>query len=141
MTTEWNATVSVAAPATTIWDVMVDVPRWSEWSPTVTEASWVDGSLMRIGGRARLKQPRLGVAVWEVTELEDGRSFLWVRRSPGVTTIAGHVLAGDAEGNTVVSLTIAQTGPLAGVVSWLTGSLTKRYLDMEAASLKRRCEQ
>jgi hypothetical protein len=40
-----------------------------------------------------------------------------------------------------VRLTLDQSGLLAPVVGAFFGRLTRRYVDMEADGLKRRCEQ
>ena len=44
------------------------------------------------------------------------------------------------DGRSSVTLEIATVGVLAGVVALLLGSLTRRYVSLEASSLKRRCE-
>lgn len=39
-----------------------------------------------------------------------------------------------------VTLSVTFTGPLAGVIAWLYGGLTNRYVAMEADGLRRRAE-
>lgn len=131
----------VAAPATEVWQVLVDVESWPDWLDTVTAAHWLDSGPTRIGRRARLTQPRLGTAEWEVTELTPGTSFAWSRRSSGVTTVGGHWLAENSGGGTVVTLSIDHSGPLAAVAGLLTRRITRRYIDTEARNLKERCER
>ena len=91
--------------------------------------------------RARVHQPRLPAAVWTVTEFEENTGFTWESRSPGVTTVAGHHLSAKPDGTVTVRLSIDQTGPLAPVVSLLTGRLTRRYVTMEAHGLKNAAER
>ena len=119
---------------------MLDVDRWAEWLDTVTEAAWVDSGPTRVGRRARLVQPRLGTAEWEVTELEPDRSFVWTRRSPGVTTVAGHYLAENAGKAIELTLTLDHSGPLAWLARLLTDRTARRYIESEARCIKARSE-
>jgi hypothetical protein len=40
-----------------------------------------------------------------------------------------------------VTLSVSYGGPLGVVVGWMLRGLTRRYLALEAAGLKRRCEE
>lgn len=141
MTTHWQATTTITAPVSVVWDVLTDVEQWPTWTSTVTSAVWLDDGPFRVGRRARLVQPKLGTAVWEITAVEPGVSFVWTRSSPGVTTVAGHTLSGSSADATVVELAIDQVGFLAAPIGWITGNLTEAYLRTEAAGLKKRCEE
>ena len=57
-------------------------------------------------------------------------------RSPGVRTTGVHRIVGNPDGTTRIELEIQQRGPLAGIVGWLTGARTRRYLEWEVAGLK-----
>jgi len=131
-----RTSIAIAAPAATIWHALLDVERWPTWTDTVTRATWLDDGPMRVGRRARLVQPRLGAAVYEVTELDPEKSFVWSRRSPGVTTVAGHHLTPQPDGTTLLTLSIEHSGPLAGLARLLSDRLTRRYLEIEARGLK-----
>lgn len=91
---------------------------------------------LRLGSRARVVQPRLGTATWQVSEYEEGRSFAWVSRRPGVTATGRHELQ-PAAGGTRLRLAVEFRGPIAPIVGALAGSLTSRYLELELAGLKR----
>ena len=78
--------------------------------------------------------------LWQVTGIEPGTSFSWSASRAGVTTTAGHRVRAGQDGTTNVTLSIDQRGPLAPVLSMFTTRLTRRYLEMEAQGLKRRCE-
>jgi uncharacterized membrane protein len=127
----------ISASPEAVWDVISDVARWPEWTPTVTSVIPLDDGPLAVGSRVRIRQPRLASATWEVTELADGRRFTWESRAPGVRTIGRHEVAAAA-GGAEVTLSIEQTGPLAPVVSLLWGRLTQRYVDLEAESLAER---
>jgi hypothetical protein len=72
-----------------------------------------------------------------VTELDEGRSFTWVAKGPGLATVGRHRLEPDATG-TRVTLGIEQAGPMGAVAALFWGGLTRRYIATEAASLDAR---
>ena len=134
---EHEVAVEIAASPERVWEVLADIERWSEWTPSITSAQKLDD------GRYRVKQPRFPAAVWTVTSWEPAKGFSWTARSGGVTTVADHELqpgAGDGAGATTVTLRIRQTGPMAGVVALLFGSRARRYVQQEADGLKRQSE-
>ncbi len=94
---------------------------------------------MDIGSRARIRQPKLLPAVWRVTELEEGRAFTWVTRSPGVRVKARHHVEPTTHGARA-TLSLDFSGPLAPLVARLTRGLNERYLALEAEGLKARSE-
>jgi uncharacterized membrane protein len=132
--------VDIHASPARVWEVLLDVERWPEWTASMTSVRRLDSGPFRIGSRARVLQPKLASAVWEVTDFDErGRSFTWVSRQPGVRTTARH----DVEANGAVSrvtLWVEFSGLLAPVIAFLTGKLTARYIAMEAGGLKARCE-
>ena len=124
-----------AAPAR-VWEVLHDVARWPEWTPTVTSVTLLEGDEMAVGLRAALRQPRLPRAEWTVTEVVPGTSFTWEATGPGLRTVAHHVVAPDGDGSRV-TLSIEQTGPMGAVAARVWRGLTQRYIETEAASLDR----
>jgi len=76
--------VDIDAPPDVVWRTVRDVERWPEWTPTVTSLRLVDPGPLALGSRARIRQPRLPPATWQVTELDDGRGFVWVTQRKGV---------------------------------------------------------
>ena len=137
-----HAETSVDIDATTadVWKVLIDVERMPTWTESVSKAERMGAGELAAGGKVRLKQPRLPAMVWEVIELEPEASFTWSTSRGGVTTTAGHQLRADEDGRTEVVLSIDQRGPMAGIVGLFTSKLTRKYLAIEAAGLKRRCE-
>ena len=126
---------TIAAPPERVWAVLVDVERWPERIPTVDTVERLDAGPLAVGSRVRLQQPRLGTAVWTVTELAEGSSYIWESRSPGVTVVASHVVEPHPDGSRL-TLAVAVSGVLSGIGWLMSRSLTKRYVETEAASIK-----
>jgi uncharacterized protein YndB with AHSA1/START domain len=133
--------VVIEADPTVVWQVFTDVERWPEWTASVSEVRFVQGSTVEVGARVRIKQPRLPVVAWRVTELEPGTSWSWVAGGPGVRTVARHTVTATGDGSTLVEQSIEQRGALGRFIGHLLRRLTERYVAMEGAGLKRRCEQ
>jgi uncharacterized membrane protein len=137
MTRFFETTRHIDAPTQPVWEVLFDVGRWPEWTPTIDSVERLDDGPFQVGSRARVRQPKLPQALWEVTEVEDGRSFTWVAKGPGMKTIARHEVVPDADGATV-KLSIEQTGPMGALAATLWRRLTQRYIELEAESLDQR---
>ena len=136
----FETTVEIDAPVDRVWDILVDVERWPEWTASMTNVERLSGSALVKGATARIKQPRMPSLVWEVTEIEAGASFTWRTSSAGVTTVGSHVIRPAVNDRSAVTLGVDQSGPLAPLTGLLTSRLTRRYVEMEARGLKQRCE-
>ena len=134
-----RASVTIDAPIDVVWSVFTDVERWPTWASSFTSVELIDGP-MRLGAKARIRQPRLPTVVWEVTKWEPGRSWTWAATGPGLRTEASHVLTRSGD-RTVAEQSITSSGPLGRLAAFLGRSLTRRYLAVEAAGLKQRSEQ
>lgn len=131
--------VTISAPPERVWEVLADVERWPERIPTVDAVERLDPGPLAVGSRTRLQQPKLPEAVWTVTELDEGRSFTWTSRSPGVAISAAHVVESQGDA-TRLTLSVTLSGPVAPVGWLMTRGLTRRYVETEAASVKRAAE-
>jgi hypothetical protein len=132
--------IDVSAPASAVFDTYADVEHWPSWTSSVTSVELLDPGSFRVGMRARVRQPRLPVAVWQVSELVPGRSFTWVARGPGVVTTATHAVTALTEGTCRVTATLDQEGGLGRLVGLTTRRLTVRYIRTELEGLKAYCE-
>ena len=137
--THFSIAVDIQAPPGRVWAVLRDIEHWPEWTPTVTSIQRVDRSPLTLGSRARIRQPKLLPAEWQVSELEEGRSFTWVSRSPGVRVTARHGVEAT-QGGSQPTLSLQFSGLLGPLVARLTRSLSERYLALEARGLKERIE-
>ena len=102
-----RASITIDAPIDVVWSVFTDVERWPTWASSFTSVELIDGP-MRLGAKARIRQPRLPTVVWEVTKWEPGRSWTWAATGPGARTEASHVLTA-AGGRTVAEQAIVSS--------------------------------
>lgn len=140
MTTEWNTAIKIAAPTSMIWEILTDVPGWSQWNPLVNAASWLDQPPLQTDSHVHLAGARTIRGTWTVNRFEPGRRLLWTRRASGYSTITGHVLASDGS-DTTINITMAYTGPLAALIGAWTSRQNQVELERQLAALKRRAEQ
>jgi len=132
-------TVNINAPPQRVLAVLCDVERWPEWTSTMTQVQRLDRGPFGVGSSARVVQPKLRPAVWQVTELDENRSFTWVTHAPGVRMTAGHLVEAQGEGcRAALSFEIA--GWLGPIVSRLYRGMIEQYVATEASGLKRRSE-
>ncbi|HWF27326.1 MAG TPA: SRPBCC family protein [Mycobacterium sp.] len=133
--------IGIDAPPQLVWDVFSDVERWPEWTPSVTSLVGLDGPALAVGKRFAIKQPGMSKLVWTVTEIDNGSSWTWVQRSPGVLVTARHFVNAQPGGRTLVRQQLDQRGVLGALVGRLMVKKTKRFLQIEAQALKARSEQ
>src|SRR5262249_4702286 len=89
---QFSITVEIGASPQRVWAVLSDIERWPEWTPTVRSIQRLDNGPLAPGRRARIRQPKLPPADWQVTALHEGSGFTWVTRSPGVSVTARHAV-------------------------------------------------
>jgi uncharacterized membrane protein len=134
-----NVTVNIDAPPEKVFAVLCDVERWPEWTSTMSSIQRIDSGPFAVGSSARVRQPRLRPAVWQVTEFEDGRNFTWTTRSLGLRMSASHLIERQGAGSRVV-LSFELSGFIAPLISRLYGGLMQRYITTESQGLKKRSE-
>ena len=137
---ELRTSIEVAAPPERVWEVLVDVERWPEWTPSVSRVRALDDGPLAVGSRVEVSQPRIPTGTYTVTALDPGRAFTWEQRQPGSTVTAHHGCAPLPDGGTRVELGVVMSGAVGGLVGRLYRGLTERYLATEAAGLKVRAE-
>jgi len=137
---EYQVNADIDAPPDVVWTVMSDGERWHEWTASVTSVRRLDKGPLRIGSRALIRQPRFPPAVWKVTALEPGRRFVWKSGMPGMWVYGDHAVERTPTG-TRATLRLIYEGVLARLMGRMTRDITYRYLNMEAAGLKKRSEE
>ena len=133
---EQRTSVDVAAAPDRVWEVLVDVERWPEWTDSVSSVRLLDAGPLAVGSRVEISQPRIPTGTYTVTALEPRSAFAWEQRQPGSTVSAHHECAPLANGGTRVQPRVVMSGAVGAVVGRLYRKLTERYLAMEAAGLK-----
>jgi uncharacterized membrane protein len=136
----FEASTTVSAPADTVFNTYADVEHWPSWTSSVTSVEKLDPGPLKVGLRARVRQPKLPVAVWQVTQLVPGQEFTWEARNRGVRTIGTHRVTEHADGSVGITAILEQVGPLGWLVGLLTARITRRYLRTEVEGLKAYCE-
>jgi uncharacterized membrane protein len=137
--TTFKVAVDIDSPPQRVFEILLDVERWPEWTSTMVSVQRIDRGPFAVGSSARVKQPKLGPAVWQVTELEDGRNFTWITRAPGLRMKAGHVIEPKGSGSRV-ELSFELSGLISPIVSRFYGGLIERYVATESQGLKQRSE-
>ena len=137
---DFRIEVEINSPPALVWEIMRDVERWREWTPTVTSIRLLDPGPLRVGSSAAVRQPKLPPAKWRVTELDELRkSFTWVSSGPGVRVIARHSV--ETRGQvSCATISLRFEGVYTTAVAYLTRELNDRYLALEANGLKERSE-
>jgi uncharacterized membrane protein len=136
----YSYALTVGAPATRVWQVLIDVEHWPELTASMTSVRGLDGTRPALGARFDVRQPKLRKAVWTVTQFDEGTSFVWESHAPGVVSRGTHLLEPDGD-STRLTLTIDQSGVLAWPIGLLAGGTVRRYLTLEAQGVRSRSEQ
>src|SRR3954469_5201235 len=116
--------IEIHAPAAAVWAVFADAERWPQWTASVERVLALDGPGIEVGQRFEIKQPRLPTVVWQVTEVDPGRSWTWRTHGPGATTLARHEVTTEADGRTLVRQRIDQRGVFGVAVGVVMRRLT-----------------
>jgi uncharacterized membrane protein len=140
MNVEYEQAIEIAAPAEPVWQVMSDIERWPDWNSSVRTAQLLDGGGLRPGQRARIRQPRLPVAIWTVQRIEHGREFTWSSDTPGLRSLGEHTIESSGPDSSRVMLRLTHSGALAGLVRLVYGGMIRRYVRSEAEGLKQAAE-
>ena len=136
----YRAQQDITATASEVWNALANVTVWPEWLPTVLEVQPLAGQVLSVGAKFKIIQPKLRPTVWEVTELHPGENFAWQASSPGLMLWANHTVVELPDRRSEVLLEFRFSGILAPLIALLAGSVTKRYLAIEVASIQRRAE-
>ena len=131
---KFSVTTEIGAPTERVWEVMSDVERWHEWTPSVTRVRRLDAGPLAVGSRAVIRQPKFPPALWKVAAIEPGRSFTWVSIAPGLRGV-GHHAGEPTPAGSRATLSLDLQGILGGVWGRLTRDITERYLAFEAGGL------
>jgi hypothetical protein len=129
----------IEAEVDRVWALTLDVERWPELTPTITEVVRLDDGPLAVGSRARVTQPRQRPTIWTVSRLEPGVAFEWWTRVGPVTMTGGHHLRPDGRG-CVNLLTLDLTGRGARILGRLAGRRIGEAIERENRGFKQAAE-
>jgi len=129
--------IDIAASTADVWALTIDVESWPSLFPTVTAVERLDGGPIKVGSRARIKQPGQPARVWTVTEVAAEQRFVWTARAAGFTMTGVHTMTPTADGGTTNKLTLELDGPLAGLIAALAGRKLRQTLATENDGFRR----
>ena len=129
-------TLAIAAPVHRVWDLTIDIERWLTLTPTNLSVERIDDGDLRVGSSARVRQPRMPLAAWTVTELEPLSRFVWEAQILGSRFVGGHHLTSISDGTRNV-LTLDVTGWTAGLLAVTAGSAMRQAIATENDGFRR----
>ena len=140
---ELKTTFPVAADAATVWRVLVDFPRWSEWNTAVPSIS----GEAAVGSTLKLKlampgRPSANVTA-TLTDLDTKKHFRWHGNVAGDRFFAGtrEVLLDERpDGSTWVTHVETVTGLFYPVFRLLMGGAIQKHHENFNSSLRDRAE-
>lgn len=138
--TKYSTSITINSNQTATWQVLSDVARWNEWTPTVTKVEVLDTPELQLNHRYKVHQPKLQPAIWSITVLEPPSRFTWESRMPGMLMVADHILKPVNTNQTELTLTFAFQGWLGEIIGRLYRKTVESYIATEAQSLKKKVE-
>lgn len=123
-------TLDIAAPVEKVWALTVDIESWPDISPTMTSVERLDDGPLKVGSRARVKQPAQRPTTWTMTRLEAPTLFEWTAKVMGVTTTASHVLEA-IDGGCRNTLSVELSGRGARLLAAVAGRQIHRAIAQE----------
>lgn len=107
---------TVEAPATAVWEVLIDVTRWSDWGPLVTDVDY-SGRTITAGTTGRV---RILGALWVPFRVDTCWNFEWTWSVWGATPPAdGHRVEDLGGGRSRVVMELPLWAPWYLAVCWL----------------------
>src|SRR6185436_15454911 len=116
---QFAISIDINAPVDRVYEVMSEVERWHEWTPSVKSIKRLDSGPFVVGSRVVIRQPKFPPALWKVTAIGPGLDFSWENVAPGVRVAARHRVEPITTGSRV-SLSLEYFGLLGGVLAGLT---------------------
>ena len=136
----FEKSIEIDASQQRVWDVLTDFESWPQRVETVDAVELLTPVPVGNGSRVRLKQPKLGEGIWDVTVWDAPAYFEWTQRTGGISSVAGHRVEALDGSRARLTLTLDMRGLLTPVIALFFKGLTNRYMNLEAESMKRAAE-
>jgi carbon monoxide dehydrogenase subunit G len=130
--------IAIAAPADRVWALTLDIERWPDVTPTMTEITRLDDGPLAVGSQARVKQPAQRARVWTVTRLEPNH-YEWDAKLGSIRMRGGHHITPTDTGCTN-RLTLDIDGFGAGMFGLVAKRTLAKALDQENNGFKTAAE-
>ena len=134
---QFATSIDIPAPVERAWEVMSDVDRWHEWTPSIRAITRLGDAPLAVGTKVVVRQPKFPPALWTVTDVQPGRSFTWVSVAPGMRVTGTHTVEPTAAGSRA-RLSLKYEGPIGRLFARMTKGVTVRFMDHEADGLAAR---
>lgn len=125
----------IQAPIERVWALTLDVERWPDATPTITEVARLDDGPFGVGSQARIKQPAQSARVWTVTRLEEPVCFEWETTMGPIRLRGGHHLSAEGDGCRN-RLTLDIEGFGSRLLALLVGRSMRKAIATENAGFK-----
>ncbi len=113
--------LEIEAGVDTVWELTLDVESWPNLTSTMESVERLDTGPLKVGSKARVKQPGQAAKVWTVTQLDDRETFAWSTKWLGMTMTGIHRLRGSNDRTINILAVEIEGGP-----TWLLGGLLRR---------------
>lgn len=136
---KWQHSLTIKAPAAKVWDLTIDVSNLPSLTPTMQQVERLDDGPLAVGSRTRIKQPMQAPAVWTVTRIDPGRTFVWQTKRLWLTMSGVHELE-DLGAECRNTLSVELTGPGSRLLGLLVGATVRKAIGTENAGFKSAAE-
>ena len=137
---KFSTQIEIQAPVKVIWNIMLQVERWHEWTPTIKSIKKLGTDGFGTNTKLLIQQPKLPTAVWKVFEMKPEEGFSMSKGNLFLKIVAAHILQPGSNG-TVVSLSLDFSGIFGKLVAKRYQQMMEGYLSIEAACLKKEAER
>ena len=136
---QYSISTRINATREAIWDILVDIPSWTDWNTTIEEIEGTAAPGWKV--KLRIKANPGRAFALKVSEFSPPERMVWTGGMPlglfkGVRT---YTLAGQDAGSTEFEMTEGYSGLMSGMITKSMPDLQPSF-DEFAAALKTKAE-
>ena len=79
----FDLSIAIAAPAERVWQVISDIDRWAEWTPSIRSVKRLQGAPFAVGSRVLVRMNKNNVGYWKMS-LTHARLTLPLATDPNI---------------------------------------------------------